>query len=363
GPLDDLDISRYVPDGEVYEWVRNKHVVTHLLNTRGRRREEDYFAPQVFRAASEWLHEAASNRPFFLWVDSFMPHELWDPPANYADRYFPNDGTLKDLIYPGVISRIQDPSEALIRRTMALYAGCCTLVDTWIGHFLETLDKLRLWDDTLVIFVTDHGTELMDHGEFTKWGAWEGKLHPYNTKLEWFIRHPGGMRGAHVDGLVQSHDLTPTVLDILGLPGCELWDGRSAWPLVTGPAESIRERIITGWGRWASVRDCVWNCIIDPTKPDGTPRLFHVVRDPDENRDVARQYPEVVAEHRRYLEGLLGAPLPIRYKHQPDQGEYMTFASYLKRRGDAAGVLEHRASSQVAPPADTDTLGLRSAAA
>ncbi|MFN4261203.1 MAG: sulfatase [Gemmataceae bacterium] len=334
GPFYDIDIRKYVPDGEEHDYATHAQIINHLMTNRDRRTEEDYFAPKVFGSAMDWLRDAHTNAPFFLWVDSFMPHELWDPPAEYADRYFPNDGSLKDFIHPGVMSRVQDPSPAQIERTKALYAGCCTLVDKWIGHLLQTIDELRLWDDTVVMFVTDHGLELWDDGAFTKIGANAGKLHPYNTQLNWFIRHPDGPRHVHIPGLVQNHDMMPTVLDLLGLPGSEMFDGKSIWPLVTGKEPEIRPRIITGWGPWAAVRDTRWNCILNPTTPDGKPRLFDVVNDPLEKQDVAGEHPDVVAACRRHLEGLIGCPFPIKYKHQPEAGEYMTLRSFFKRRAN-----------------------------
>ena len=332
GPLEGIDIRPFVPDGEEADWATNAQIVNHLLNTRDRSGEDEYFAPQVFRSAIRWLEDARSSAPFFLWIDSFMPHELWDPPAGYADRYFPNDGSLKDFIHPGVANRVRDLSPAQVERTRALYAGSCTLVDTWIGRLLETIDALGLADDTVVMFVTDHGTELGDQGLFTKRGANEGKLHPYNTQLNWFIRHPDGPRGLHVPGFVQNHDLLPTALELLGLPGSELLDGRSAWPLATVPHRELRPRIVTGWGPWASVRDHRWNCILNPTLPGGQPRLFDLEADPGETADVADQHPGVVADCRDQLEGLIGAPFPVRFKHQPDAGDYMTLSSHFRRR-------------------------------
>jgi arylsulfatase A-like enzyme len=346
GPFDHrIDLRKYVPEGEENDWATHAQIINHLLSTQDRNREEDYFAPQVFRSAMSWLNDARANTPFFLWIDSFTPHELWDPPPRYADQYFPNDGSLKDFIHPGVLNRVPDPSPAQVERTKALYAGNCTLVDTWIGYLLETLEALHLQDDTIVMFVTDHGGEMGEDGQFTKIGAMQhGKLHPYNTQINWFIRHPGGPRGLHVPSLVQSHDLLPTVLQLLDLPGSELLDGQSVWPLVTGKKTELRPRIITGWLTWAALRDARWNCILNPTTPDGQPKLYDLAADPDEKVNVAATHPNVVAECRRQLEGLIGSPFPVRYKHQPDGGDYMTPSSYFKRRA-ALGMLPNQGSS------------------
>src|SRR5262249_49475894 len=129
GPLDAIDIRKYVPDGEENDWGMHAQIINHLLSTRDRVKEEDYFAVQVFGSAMSWLRDVRGSEPFFLWLDSFTPHELWDPPPRYADMYFPNDGTLKDFIHPGAMNRVKDPSPAQIERTRALYAGGCTFVD------------------------------------------------------------------------------------------------------------------------------------------------------------------------------------------------------------------------------------------
>ena len=348
GPLDAIDIRKYVPDGEENDWGTHAQIINHLLSTRDRVKEEDYFAGQVFGAAMSWLRDVRGSEPFFLWLDSFTPHELWDPPPRYADMYFPNDGTLKDFIHPGAMNRVKDPSPAQVERTRALYAGGCTFVDTWIGRLLETIDELRLADDTLILFLTDHGAELYDDGQFTKHGAMQGKLHPYNTQISWFIRHPNGPRDFHIPSFVQSQDVLPTVLELLGLPGCELLDGESAWPLVTGRKKELRSRIVMGWQNWAALRDAHWNCILNPTTPDGQPKLYDLTNDPDEKVNVADRHPEVVAECRRHLEGLIGGPFPVRYKHQPDAGDYMTLSSFFKRRA-ARGLLPRQRGKGVLP--------------
>ena len=75
-----------------------------------------------------------------------------------------------------------------------------------------------------------------------------------------------------------------------------------------------------------------WNCIFHPTVEDGAPRLFDLLNDPQERVDVAVRHPEVVRAFQNRLEGLHGSPFPIRFKHQPDAGDYMTLKSYFKNR-------------------------------
>ena len=123
---------------------------------------------------------------------------------------------------------------------------------------------------------------------------------------------------------------------MLDLPASELLDGRSTWPLVTGTSREIRPRIVTGWGPWTSVRDLRWNCILNPTTADGQPRLFDLLADPSETIDVADQHPGVVESCRQQVEGLIGSPFPVRFKHQPDAGDYMTLGNHFRRRESRA---------------------------
>lgn len=191
-------------------------------------------------------------------------------------------------------------------------------MDTAIGRLLNTLADLGRLDDTVVMFTSDHGTELLDHGRF---GKSADHLYAHNTQLNWIVRHPQGLgRGRTVDEFVQNHDIVPTALDMLGLLGKwpgptdvdrPEWAGRSALPLIEGrDGARGRDYVITGWGDMASVRDRDWNYIVDIEQPNGTERLYSLREDRLEQRDVASSHPEIVRERRRRLEALLGQELP-----------------------------------------------------
>jgi len=282
----------------------------YLWNQRDRVREEDYQCARVFCAATKWLTDNAANAPFFLWIDSFDPHEPWDPPTEYADRYYAYDGI--DYIYPVNDSLTAEEQE----RIKALYWGEVTFVDRWVGMLLEKVDQLKLWDDTIVILTSDHGTQLMDHGRFGK-GADE--LHPFNTRIPLYVRHPDGPRGRQIDAFVQSHDLLPTVMRLLDVPYANV-DGSDAWSLVTGEREQLRDHVVTGWagfvegnaGGRASVRDDEWNYVVTVHAEDPAPELYHLPSDPEERHNVHDRYPAVVARQRARLEAVLGQPFPAR---------------------------------------------------
>ena len=303
---------------EPIDWKHLSGLVNYLLNQRHRRSEEDYSCARVFRSACDWLEDNQSAGPFFLWVDSFDPHEPWDPPKSYADLYFP-DYKGKDLIAPGAAYQGDGPSEDELRRIEALYLGEVTFVDKYVGRLLDKIDKLGLREDTAVIFLTDHGTQLRDHGSFGKSPA---DLHPFITQQNLCIRHPDGPANHEVSAFVQNHDLMPTIRSLLGIP-CGWTDGENLWPLVTGEKSSIRDRIVIGWAWGAakaenacarvSVRDDRWNyCTAVGYSADEADELFDIVSDPEERHNVVKEHPKVVAEFRAEVEALLGQPLPGR---------------------------------------------------
>ena len=301
---------------EPINWQRHTGLVNYLLNQRHRRSEVDYSCARVFQSACEWLDDNHTAGPFFLWIDSFDPHEPWDPPKAYADLYFP-DYIGKDFITLGAADEGDGATEDELRRVEALYLGEVTFVDKCTGWVLNKLDELNLCSDTLVVVVSDHGTQLRDQGRFGK-GA--GELHPFNTQLNLFIRHPSGPQNHTVSAFVQNHDLMPTILGQLDI-SCDWTDGENLWPLVTGEKSAIRERIITGWAEFVtgnararvSVRDEHWNfCTAVGYTDENGDELFDVVNDPEEIHNVARDHPMVVSECRAEVEGSLGQPLPGR---------------------------------------------------
>jgi len=329
GPLDAVDLSPYVPadgGGEGLKTVLHQY----LMGIQDRRSEDDYFTPRVFKGAMRFLEDNYRRPPFFLWVDSFAPHEFWDPPMHFADRYY-EDPAAKDFILPQFANRPVGVTDADIERTKALYYGYVTFVDKWIGALLNKLDELRLLDETIILFTSDHGTELMDNGVFAKNLRGPRK---YNHQIPLMVRMPGQQySGTHVEPFVLSHDIHATILDLLGVDYPGPIQGQSAWPLVTGEAEDLHgDTIVCGWTQRACVRDRDWAMIVDTLAEDPEPELFCTAQDPDESRDVAADHPDIVRDRMGKLEDFLGGPLPATYGHQVDMRNEMTLRKHLEIR-------------------------------
>lgn len=296
---------------------------SYLYQVRDRRRDEDYFAAQVLDRAGGFVQAMGSAGPYCLWVESFSPHEFWDPPLRFADAYHPPTGRA-NYIVPQRLNDA-DPPAGDIERTRALYQGYCTFCDERFGRFRDVLQQTGALDRSVVAVLSDHGTELWDLGRFGKSGA---RMHAFNTHINLMVRHPQKAgAGRHLDAFVQNQDIAPTLLNLLDVPHPRL-DGDDLWPLVTGgegaAAVAGRDHVVIGWGRYVSVRDRSWNLLVDTLEPARDLRLYDLRCDPLEKVNVAADHPSVVRELKQRLEAVLGAPLPVTYRHRPDPGPVAT---------------------------------------
>ena len=325
-----IELVREEAERSTRDFNPAKHaaLVQYLLNKRHFKKEAELTSGIVLNRGMDWLKENHDEGPFMLWMEAFDPHEPWDPPREYASRYydFPREKKGIEFIYPPEAARIGTPEEK--ERTKALYYGEITYMDAAIGRLLNTLADLKRLDDTVVMVTCDHGTELLDHGRF---GKSADHLYAHNTQLNWIVRLPDGhqqqaqARNRTIDAFVQNHDIVPTALDLLGMldkwPGAETgngidqpqWAGRSMKGLIEGTAtESGRDHVITGWGDMASVRDRDYNYVVQFEAPEGSERVYDLRADPLEQQDVTSAHPEVVRQGRSRLEALLGQELGTR---------------------------------------------------
>jgi arylsulfatase A-like enzyme len=227
----------------------DKVVTQYLRNVADRRVEEDYFCARTMRAAADWLAKNHRRQPFFLYVDTFDPHEPWDPPKSYVDRYDPGyDGD--EVIYPRYDRWKEFLTEKELKHCRALYAGEVSLVDRWVGHLLERVGKLGLLDNTVVIVTADHGFYLGEHGyvgkSFIRGDQYQSlPLYGEVCRVPLLVHYPGCEPGSVRDGLVQTVHLAPTVLDFLERPIPESFQAPSAWRMLRGKEEKGRDVVIS----------------------------------------------------------------------------------------------------------------------
>lgn len=222
----------------------------HLRNAAVWRHEEDRHCARTFREAADWLERNRRQENFFLYVDTFDPHEPWDPPQHYVDLYDRGYRGQK-VIYPryDFTNFLTKPE---LKHAHALYCGEVTLVDRWLGHLLRRIEELGLADNTAVIFTTDHGFLHGEHGLIGKAVIRDKPervvmyvpLWQEIARVPLMIRLPRSRGGKRVRGYVQMTDLMPTTLQLAGLDVPDTCQGHSLVPMMRGRKVRLRKSVI-----------------------------------------------------------------------------------------------------------------------
>ena len=180
----------------------------------------------------------------------------------------------------------------LIQQMRSIYYGMITEADEWIGKILNRLDELKLTDNTLVIFTSDHGEMLGDHGMHGKFVFYEGSSH-----VNLLMRLPGVIKPNTVINAPASHiDLFPTILDYLNRPGHES-NGRSLRPLIEG-RETGKDRIaVAEWPATAlpgfMVCDGRWKLMFGAKRASrALDALYDLQTDPEEMNNLIGDNPD-----------------------------------------------------------------------
>jgi arylsulfatase A-like enzyme len=302
-------------------------------------------AEAVNGLALPWLEEN-HEEPFFLYVHYIDPHAPYDPPPPFRDRFVGDEhfGELGDPGVPigrgfvGVIPRsaaIEDGSTDL-DLYRARYDGEIAYMDAKMGELLGRLRELGLEEETLVVFTSDHGESLWEHGVYCNHGLF---AYENNTRVPLVFRYPPALPAGRVaEAVVQSIDVMPTILELLRLQTPPQAEGESLLPLLLGEgtkrldaafseAGYVKGLLITAirTRRWKLIhnprgvdvaRDAFRpRILLSPTRarrlwgaahggPGGNRRweLFDVQADPGETVNLARERPEVLRTLRHRLE-------------------------------------------------------------
>lgn len=229
---------------------------THYDASRTWFREElDFPGPRTMQASANWLaKEGIHHDSFLLFVDEFDPHEPFDTPAPWANRYDPDwNGDL--VIWPpyavdGIKNGVLTEREG--RHIRANYGAKLSMIDHWFGKILDQMDSNNLWDDTLFILCTDHGHYL---GEKDLWGKPQVPQYEPLGHTPLMIAAPGVEAGS-VDALTTNVDIHATLADLFGVTSSQQSHGVSMLPLIYDEVTSIRQWAIGGvFGQWVQIQD------------------------------------------------------------------------------------------------------------
>lgn len=259
-------VSR-VRQPEMPEQYYGKVFEQYELNRSKLIKEEDFSTPRTIDSACQWLEENKDAENYFLMVECFDPHEPFDCTREYLDMY---DDDYKGPRYDwSNYAPVNEPVEA-IGHLKKRYAGSLTMADKALGRFLNVLDKYNIWEDALLIFTTDHGHLLGEHG-------WTGKnfMHAYNeiAHIPFIVHLPGSKRaGDRVSALTQNIDLMPTILDYYNIPCPDSVRGYSLRGVLESREEKVRDIAIYGWhGKTVNITDGKYTYFRAPASEDNCP--------------------------------------------------------------------------------------------
>jgi choline-sulfatase len=263
----------------------------------------------IGRRAAEWIARVPDDFPWYYFVSFVGPHDPFDPPAEYAERYraanVPSAIAGDMAGKPGWVARRQVGASAeditIARRQ---YCGSIQAIDDGVGLILDALQARGQLENTVIVFTSDHGEMLGDHGLFTKGVAYEASL-----RVPLVVAGPGIEGGRVSDALVELIDLNPTLCQLAGIPQQENLDARS-FVETLGVSETLRvsnhrTEAVSAIRNWRCVRTRQHKLI---ENDNDLPELYDLAQDPDELDNIASQRPALVRElsarlRARFLEG------------------------------------------------------------
>ena len=268
-----------------------------------------------------------SGKPLFLKVSFARPHSPYDPPQRYIDMY-------KDVNIPAPAAGdwcvryadLKDPATAAkdapygnfgdeyARNSRRHYYANITFIDDQIGRIVDMLKEKGMYDDALILFVSDHGDMMGDHYHWRKTYPYEGSSH-----VPYIVKWPAAdhVKPGEIDAPVELRDILPTFLDAAGTQVPTDMDGRPLQALVKEGYEPWREYIdlehATCYSKdnyWCALTDgkikYIWNL------NNGTEQLFDLTKDPLELHDAAND-----KKYKKQLEKMRGAMV----NHLSERGE------------------------------------------
>ena len=271
-----------------------------------------------------WLDTYPGNEPFFLQVGFPGPHPPYDPVRRHLEAYRDRDvplpvrsqadieaqpDALKELrrqhleVDHDSVVHLENPTDEQCRRQRRHYLANITQIDEQIGLLLDALAQRGVLENTVVVFTSDHGDCLGDHGHSQKWTMYEPSV-----RVPAIVWGPGRVTaGRRIEALTSMMDLGPTVLELAGLTPPAWMEATSLLPALAGQAwqgreqvfaEHARDLLLTGTELMTMVRDERWKYVEFVDSDQG--QLFDLIGDPHEEESLwESQQPEAVAVRQR----------------------------------------------------------------
>ena len=267
-------------------WGLDQGFEDHLKLPDGQRESH-----QVLERTISWLESRDRGRPFFLYLHTLDPHNPYLPAEEFRKRFAAD----ADEVYRAILANPKrtrwEPTERIVSQLFSLYDALIAQNDDSFGLTLDYLEKENLFEDSLIVFVADHGEEFFEHGSWTH-GA---NLFGETLNVPLIIKLPGQTEARRIAGVAQQIDLLPTLLEVLEIDPPEL-EGRSLLRAASGDPEARGPRpIFSHTSKYAretrSVIDGPWKSI-ERLEEDGVVNwLLEWESDPQEHTDRKADHP------------------------------------------------------------------------
>lgn len=254
------------------------------------------------------LNSEQSDQPFFCFVSTSEPHDTYVPPKRFFDMYDLDKIQLSPTLYdepagkPDVVKRMRsvwrDMTDADWRRVTAAYWAVITFLDHEVGRIIDILRETGQYENTIIVFASDHGDMLGGHGLITK-GVGTPYEEVYNVPL--VMRVPGmAAKGEDNQTQISPVDIAPTLLDLCGVSPMESSQGKSMRPVFEGKANADEwiDSYAEFFGqRFVYTQRIVWHGDWKYVfSPGGIDELYNLADDPHERVNLIDE-----PEHREVL--------------------------------------------------------------
>ncbi len=316
-------------DGDVYiEHLKKYGVLDQYINDCKTRRattslpEEHYLDGFYTNTALEWLENYDGRKPFFLWLNLSCPHGPHDVPQKYHDMYNgrelpgPLTTSFGDEIPAGLLKDNRPVRPGQVEEHRRGFAAATTFVDAMLGKAIAELKKKGQFDNTVIVFFSDHGIFMGNHGRFHKGSVFNEICNP-----SLIIYYPKKFRKGVVEASpVELISLLKTTLEIAGAPASEKKKpyGENLMPLLTGKGEYKTKYAFSEIEGFQSCFDGRYRYIAN----DAIPLLFDRQNDPGEMKNIAEEKPEIAARMEKVTEQWLkdtGPVLPAAGLRDPER--------------------------------------------
>jgi arylsulfatase A-like enzyme len=255
----------------------------------------DGFSSEIFCGAAEaFVRERGRERPFFAWVALTSPHDPRTPPVEFRARYeaatIPLPGNFRpDHSFDNGELAVRDEQLAprplspdVVREHLADYYGMISHHDACIGRVLAALRETGQEENTLVVYVSDHGLALGSHGLLGK-----QNLYDHSVRVPLIVAGPGVPAARRCEALMQPFDLYATLCELAGVSAPAGLDSRSLVAAMAGTGGG-RESVCSVYRDvQRMVTDGRWKLIIYRVSGAERVQLFDLATDPDECCDLA----------------------------------------------------------------------------